>query len=378
MDYALIMAGGAGSRLWPISRERLPKPALKLYSDKSMFQIAVERLAPLFDPAHILVVAGPTHIPVLASQVPEIPSENFIIEPQGRGTAPAIGLAAVHLAERDPDAAMAVLTADHHIGDTEEFRHVIAAALQLARDEDCLVTLGITPSSASTQFGYIQQGKSLGKFGGFEAFRVNRFVEKPPLETAQKMLEEGGFAWNSGMFMWKVKTILQQFEDLMPELYEQLMRIADALALAIDAHKEEGTVRLNDAELDADKHLRETVEEVWPLVTKQTVDYGIMEKAQNVGVIPVQMAWVDIGNWDNLMELLPLDENSNAVRGDVILLNSHGSLVMGGKKLIAGAGLEDLIVVDTPDAVLVCRRDQVGEVRKIVEALKAAGRNDLI
>ncbi len=378
MDYALIMAGGAGSRLWPISRERLPKPALKLYTDKSMFQIAVERLAPLFDPTHILVVAGPTHIPVLASQVPEIPSENFIIEPQGRGTAPAIGLAAVHLAERDPDAAMAVLTADHHIGDTEEFRHVIAAALKLARDEDCLVTLGITPSSASTQFGYIKQGKSLGKYGGFEAFRVNRFVEKPPLETAQKMLAEGGFAWNSGMFMWKVKTILQQFEDLMPELYEQLMRIADALALANDAHRAEGTVRLYEAKLDADRHLRETVEEIWPGVAKQTIDYGILEKAENVGVIPVQMDWVDIGNWDNLMELLPLDENSNAVQGDVILLNSHGSLVMGGKKLIAGAGLEDLIVVDTPDAILVCRRDQVGEVRKIVDVLKAAGRTDLI
>ncbi len=378
MDYALIMAGGAGTRLWPISRERLPKPALKLYSDKSMFQIAVERLAPLFDPAHILVVAGPTHIPVLASQVPEIPSENFIIEPQGRGTAPAIGLAAVHLAERDPDAAMAVLTADHHIGNTEEFRRVIAAALQFARDEDCLVTLGITPTSPSTQFGYIQQGKKMGNFGGFDAFRVNHFVEKPPLEKAQKMLEEGGFAWNSGMFMWQVKTILRQFEELMPDLYEQLMRIADALSLANDAHRAEGTIRLNERELDADRHLRETVEEVWGTVAKQTIDYGIMEKARNVGVIPVQMAWVDIGNWDNLMGLLPLDENGNAVRGDVILLNSQGSLVMGGKKLIAGAGLEDLIVVDTPDAILVCRRDQVGEVKKIVEALKAAGRNDLI
>ncbi|MEA4813060.1 MAG: mannose-1-phosphate guanylyltransferase [Anaerolineaceae bacterium] len=368
MDYALIMAGGAGTRLWPISRERLPKPALQLYADKSMFQIAVERLAPLFDPAHILVVAGPLHIPVLAEQVPEIPSENFIVEPQGRGTAPAIGLAAIHLAQRDPNAAMAVLTADHHIGNTQVFRQVIAAALKLARQEDCLVTLGITPTSPSTQFGYIQQGQPMGCFGSFESYRVNHFVEKPPLETAQKMLAEGGYVWNSGMFIWKVSTILAQFAELMPDLHRDLMRIDYALK-----QSEQGSGQGGPSQ----KAYEQLMAELWPGIPKQTIDYGIMERAKHVGVIPVQIEWVDIGSWDNLMGLLPLDENGNATRGQAMLLDSHGSLVMCHNKLVVGIGLEDLIVVDTPDAILVCRRDKVSQVKGMVETLKARGRADL-
>ena len=357
MNYALIMAGGAGTRLWPLSRERLPKPALRLYSDQSMFQIAVERLAPLFSPEQILVIAGEEHAGVLAEQVRNIPPENFIIEPQGRGTAPAIGLAAIHLAARDPNASMAVLTADHHIGHTQVFRSAIAAALDIAQN-DYLVTLGITPSWPSVEYGYIEQAEPLGGLvGGLKAYRAERFVEKPNEAVAKQMLALGNYCWNSGMFIWKVSAILAEFRRQMPGLYDGLMRIGDEIKTG---------------------NYQQILNAVWPLIPKQTIDYGIMEHASRVVVVPVEMEWMDVGNWTSLKALLAQDLNGNSTRGDVILENSRGSLVLGGTRLVAGIGLDDLIVVDTPDALLICRKNQVGEVRQLVARLKEEGRADLV
>ena len=357
MNYALIMAGGAGTRLWPLSRERQPKPALRLYSDQSMFQIAVERLSPLFSPEQILVIAGEEHAGVLAEQVRAIPAENFIIEPQGRGTAPAIGLAAIHLAARDPSASMAVLTADHHIGQTQVFRSAIAAALDIAQN-DYLVTLGITPTWPSTEYGYIEQAEPLGGLvGGFKAYRAERFVEKPNEAVAKQMLALGNYSWNSGMFIWKVSAVLAEFRRQMPGLYDGLMRIGDEIKTG---------------------NYQQILNAVWPLIPKQTIDYGIMEHAGRVVVVPVEMEWMDVGNWTSLKALLPQDLNGNSTRGDVLLENSRGSLVLGSNRLVAAIGLEDLIVVDTPDALLICRKSQVGEVRKLVALLKDEGRADLI
>jgi mannose-1-phosphate guanylyltransferase len=357
MNYALIMAGGAGTRLWPLSRERLPKPALRLYSDQSMFQIAVERLSPLFAPEQILVIAGAEHIGVLAEQVPDIPAENYIVEPQGRGTAPAIGLAAVHLAARDPEAAMVVLTADHHIGNTAVFRSAIAAALDIAQN-DYLVTLGITPSWPSTDYGYIEQAEPLGAlFGGLKAYRAARFVEKPNENVAKKMLALGNYAWNSGMFIWKISAILAEFRAQMPELYDVLMKIGEELKTG---------------------NYQQILNALWPTIAKQTIDYGIMEHARRVVVVPVDMDWMDVGTWTSLKALLPQDPDGNSTRGEVLLEDSHGSLILGGERLIAGIGLDDLIVVDTPDALLICPKNQVGEVRKLVARLKDSGRTDLV
>jgi len=224
MNYALIMAGGAGTRLWPLSREKHSKPSLSLYSDQSMFQIAVERLYPLFTPEQILVVASREHIADLAAQVPEIPQENYIIEPEMRGTASAIGLAAVHLALRDPEATMAVLTADHHIGKPRVFREVVKAALALAQ-QDYIITLGITPTWPSTDYGYIEQDGAVDQSNGFKAYHAARFVEKPNLNNAQKMLALGNYSWNSGMFIWKVSVIMAEFSRQMPELHIPLFQL---------------------------------------------------------------------------------------------------------------------------------------------------------
>lgn len=356
MNYALIMAGGAGTRLWPLSREHLPKTALRLYSDQSMFQIAVERLAPLFPPERILVIAGTEHTNVLMGQVPAIPRDNFIVEPQGRGTAPAIGLAAIHLAQRDPEATMAVVTADHHIGDIAAFHGALEAALQIAQ-KDFLVTLGISPNWPSTEYGYIELAEELGRVGDFPVYRAERFVEKPNLNTAQKMLTLGNYSWNSGMFIWKVSAVLAEFQTQMPDLHEVLMRIAN-----------EFNTGYYDTILNG----------VWLTIPKQTIDYGIMENAANVAVIPVDMDWMDIGNWNSLKTLLPQDQKGNSSRGDVLLEQTTGSLFLGGKRLITAIGLTDMIVIDTPDALLICPKDRVGEVRGLVDKLKQSGRTDLL
>jgi len=356
MNYALIMAGGAGTRLWPLSREKHSKPSLSLYSDQSMFQIAVERLYPLFSPEQILVVASREHITDLAAQVPEIPEHNYIIEPEGRGTASAIGLAAIHLAQRDPEATMAVLTADHHIGKPQVFRGAVQAALELAQ-QGYIITLGITPTWPSTDYGYIEQNGLVGEANGFKAYHAARFVEKPNQTNAQKMLSLGNYSWNSGMFIWKVSVIMAEIYRHMPELHKSLMRIASMIGKP---------------------EYEQEIPAIWSKIGKQTIDYGVMEHAERVVVIPAVMDWMDVGTWLSLKELLAMDEKGNSVKGEALLMDSENTLVMGGTRLVTGIGLKDLIIVDTPDALMVCDLNQAGQVRELVKLLKEQGRQDLI
>ncbi len=348
MLYAVILAGGSGTRLWPISRKDLPKQALRLVGDRSLFQHAVERLHPLLPVERILVVTRAEHMPILQEQAPRLPAENFIIEPEGRGTAPAIALAAVHLRRLDPQAVMAVLTADHFIADIHAFQQALHAAERVAQD-GYLVTLGVQPSQPSTAFGYIEQGEPLSHVEGLEVFRLARFVEKPNADTARRMLASGDYSWNSGMFVWRVERILEEFARQMPVLSRQAGEVGAAL----------GSPRY-----------AETLARLWPQVEKQTIDYGVMEGAQDAAVLPVDIGWVDVGSWSSLYELIRPDEHGNRWTGPHLAINTSDTLAFNQGRLVATIGVEGLVIVETPDALLICPREREQEVRSLVDILR--------
>lgn len=353
--YAVIMAGGSGTRLWPLSRKERPKQMLHLIEERSMFQTSVERLQGLFTYDRILVVTVEEQAAKLRQQCPQIPGENFLIEPMPRGTASVVGLAAVALQQRDPQALMAILTSDHHIGNEVRFRELLEAAYDVASD-NYLVTLGIEPSYPATGYGYIQQGSLIKDYRGMKAYQVQRFKEKPDEDDARSMLSSGDHAWNSGMFVWRVERVMKEFETQMPDLFQELERISQAWGKP---------------------HQRDKVEELWPGLESETIDYGIMEGADRVAVIPAKgLGWNDVGSWDSLFEVLPGDENGNiVVGGQHIGLDTHQSLVYVDqeRRLIVTIGVDDLIVVDTGDVLLVCRKDQAQKVRQIVGQLKKSG-----
>ena len=352
MYYALIMAGGSGTRLWPLSRRLRPKQALKLVGERTMFQHAVDRLAPLFRPQEIFVVTKADYVTPLSAQAPDLPRTNFIVEPEGRGTAPAIGLAAVHLRHQDPEAVMAVLTADHYIVDTAAFRQALAAAQSLAQ-AGYLITLGVKPASPSTAYGYIQRAEALEGLS-LPAYRVARFVEKPSREAAERLVAGGDHSWNAGMFIWRVDRILEELKRQMPAFFAQLCEVEDALGTSGYAA---------------------TLGRLWPQVAEQTIDYGVMEGARNVAVLPVDIGWSDVGSWTSLFELLPVDSAGNAFTGPHLDLDTRDTLVVGGERLIATIGVDNLVIVDAGDALLICSRAREQDVRRVVSQLKSDGLN---
>jgi len=321
-----------------------------------MLQEACQRITPLVPGDRIFVVTNEAYTDVVRQQVPQVPAANIIGELEGHGTAPCIGLSALYLRRLDPEAVMAVLTADHYIEKAGELRRALGAAAQVA-EEGHLVTLGTQPNRPATGYGYIQRSEELGEVSGLDVYRVQEFTEKPDLATAQAFVESGRYYWNSGMFIWKVATILREFQRLMPQLYAQLMEI--------------------DAALDTVEE-RAVLERVWPQVANETIDYGIMERAEDVAVIPVDIGWSDVGDWTALSELLPADEEGNVVVGQHVGLDTRGCLIHGSRRLVATIGLEDMIVVDTEDALLVCPKERAQEVKDLVKKLKEGGREEYL
>ncbi len=351
--YAVIMAGGGGTRLWPISRKERPKQLLPLIDEETLFQGTVSRLRGLLPPERILVVTVAEQAAEMRLQAPEIPLENYLIEPSPRGTASVVGLAAAVLHQRDPQAIMAVLPSDHHIRNRDLFHYLLKAAVDVALT-DYLVTLGITPLQPSTAYGYIQQGKPVdGKFN-YPVYNVMRFKEKPDEATAQQLLRSGDHSWNSGMFIWKTEVILTEFRRQMPELSATLEQIAAA----------------------PDAPARNTViQSVWNTLKVETIDYGVMEHAEKVAVLPAGgLGWSDVGSWDSLFDVLLPDMNGNIANGQHLALDTHNTLVYVGRgnsdRLVVTIGMDDIIVVDTDDALLLCKIDQAQKVKDVVAHLK--------
>jgi mannose-1-phosphate guanylyltransferase len=351
--YAVIMAGGGGTRLWPLSRARRPKQMLPLIGENSLFQIAVSRLSGIFPPQRIYVVTVKEQAEILHGQSPEIPMENFILEPMPRGTASVVGLAGVVLHHQDPHAIMAILTADHYIGNIERFHQLLLAAHDVAL-KGHLVTLGIEPTYPATGYGYIQSGEIIGSYRGLEVQHVLRFKEKPEEAQAIEMLKRGDHAWNSGMFVWQVKDIMKEIERQMPELSNGLVDISRAW----DTLKQP-----------------QVLDQVWSELKPETIDFGVMEHARDVVVIPASgLKWSDVGSWDSLFEMLPADENGNIImNGEHLGLDTRSSLVYGEKslgRLIVTLGVKDLVVVDTDDILLVCSIEEAQRIRDVVKQLR--------
>ncbi len=347
--YAMIMAGGGGTRLWPMSRQDKPKQLLPLVEDDSMFKVSVKRLAPLFTPDRIYVVTGRKYFDTLRADVPEIPEENFIIEPYGRNTAPAVALGLTVIKKRDPEATIAILTADHHITRKEDFRNVLAAAYDMAQDGH-IVTLGISPSYPATGFGYIRRGEPIRQINGFDCYQSLGFTEKPNLEKALEFLASGEYSWNSGMFIWKAEQAMNEFKRQQPEMYNQFAEIEKA----VDTPEFE-----------------ETLDSAWDNIKGTSVDFAIMEHAENITVIPVDIGWNDIGSWSALFDVLKLDRYGNHFKGkspDKVNLDTRNTLVYS-EKLTVTIGVEDLIIVETPDALLICHKDRTEDVKEVVNLL---------
>lgn len=356
--YAVIMAGGVGTRLWPRSRESRPKQFSDITgSGLTMIQQTAARLQGVVDGPELYVVTGAAYAGLTTEQLPQMPANHVIVEPSGRNTAPAIGLACLHLRRRDPDAIVAVLPADHVILQPERFRTALQRAGEIAA-QGFLVTLGIEPTSAHTGYGYIKRAEVLSGDSVLPAYRVERFLEKPKRITAEQFLAEGGYYWNGGIFVSRVATMLNELARQAPAIYERLMQIDAAMA---------------------GPDVRTVLQKVWQSVPSVSIDYAVMEGARQVAVVPMQAGWNDVGSWDALEGVLAPDEMGNAIAGgEALLLDSSNNIVYSEKRLVALINMNNIVVVDTGDTLLIGDKSNMQRVKDIVEKLRAQGRSELL
>ena len=348
--WAVVPAGGSGTRLWPLSRATRPKYLLQLLGNKTLLQQTFDRLIRMTDPDHILIICGAAHAEAIRQQLPDLPPENVIIEPSPNGTGPALALATAMIAERDPDAIMGSFAADHDVTDVDAFVAAVTTAIAASENGD-LVAIGLTPSRPETGFGYIERTEEVTcATPTGTAFRAARFIEKPDLLHATEYVTSGKFLWNAAMFVWRVDALMAELRRLQPMIAQGVTEIAQHWTS-------------DDGE--------EIVEGLWSKLPNVTIDTGVMELADRVVVVPAEMGWSDVGDFHSLGELIEQDLLGNSVRGELIQIDTTNSVVWSETgRPVAMIGLDNLIVVDTSDALLIVERSKSQEVRKLVERLR--------
>jgi len=350
MNYAVIMAGGSGTRFWPVSRFNTPKQFLAIAEKRTMIQSTVDRLLPVFPMENILIIGNKVHESLLKEQLPGLKPDQIILEPFGRNTAAAIGLAAAYLKKKDPGATMLVIPSDQIIRNEFRFLEIVKEGLALAVNEKhALVTIGLKPVRPETGYGYIQIDEDFHLDNYPNAYHVKTFAEKPNYDTAVRFCSSGDFLWNSGMFIWKADTILAELQNHLPDLFLELQALEPAI----------GT-----------PNFYPELSEAYNRMPNISIDYGVMEKAALVFVLKADLGWSDVGSWDEVSNLAEKDENGNSVEGNVLLTSTTNSLVRAKQKLIALVGVDDLIVIETDDSILICKKGQSQQVKNIVDQLK--------
>ncbi|GAC1380871.1 MAG: mannose-1-phosphate guanylyltransferase [Ktedonobacteraceae bacterium] len=347
--HAVILAGGSGTRLWPLSTPTFPKQFLPLPGGQSMIHETLARVAPFISPDHAWIVSGRSMTELVHEHLPSISPDHLLGEPMGRNTAPAIGWAAATIARQDPQAVMAVFPSDHVVTNVETFQQSLTLAYELAT-QGYLVTWGIKPTTPETGYGYIRFADPLSEGHHHQAFRVERFVEKPNLATAKSYFQDGHYVWNSGMFIWRVETILAEMYAHLPELARKLDAIVDVMGTSQE---------------------RAVLDEIWPTLTAISIDYGILEKSKNIAVIPVDFGWNDVGNWEQYGSLFPSDEHAVAAVGNSTNLESHNIFVYNNtSRQVYTIGLQDMIVIEMDDKTVICHKDAVQLVKELAERLQ--------
>jgi len=352
--FVVIMAGGVGSRFWPRSKQKKPKQLIRIFGENTMIQDTVSRLEGFVKKENIFVITNQIQQERVIEQLPDVPEENIIAEPFGKNTAACIGLASVLIHKKSNNAVTIILPADHLIKDEEGFKETIKRAAEFAQSSDSLVTIGINPTRPETGYGYIQFIDDQVENG---IYRVLTFAEKPNLSTAKRFLEAGDFLWNSGMFIWKTKTILSEIKVHLPELFEGLQKIEKAI----------GTDSFD-----------EVLTKVYGQLASVSIDYGIMEKSSKVFLTKGKFSWSDVGSWEEVYQLCDKNKSGNSEFGDIYTENTLDSYIFSPKKFTAVVGLENVIVIDTKDALLICNRDNSQDVKHVVDYLKMNNKDELL
>lgn len=358
--YIAILAGGVGTRLWPKSTKSMPKQFLNLFSKRTLLQETYARVAVLTDSDRIFVISSEKYKHEILAQLPDMQEENLVIEPEPKSTAAAIGLAALIIAERDPEAVMHIITSDDYVGEVDIFQKVLVTASIIAEQTEDFVLWGVVPTRPAAEYGYIQSGEELQEVNGFPVFRVKGYKEKPTVATAQAYIATGKYFWNTCKFSQRARVMLQGISEHMPELYEGLQRIRQSL----------GT-----------NAYEKVLSEEFAKLESVPIEYGVMEHVQNAVMIPAPYTWSDVGSWDALYDILHKNDGTNSVVPDEefhVGYDTHGCLISAGSRLVATIGVRDMIIVDSPQALMICPRDRAQDVKKLLELIKDRGKTDLL